>query len=263
VRSRAFAALLLACIAFPTRAEDAALRIESRDDGERVQSEIHGVMPFAFEVARAALKDPDHWCEILLLHLDTKDCRVTRSASGTVLQAGVVTHYDQPASTAFRVAFDYRLLKDAPAALEAQLDADDGPLDARDFRIVFEATPTGDGRTATRMSYSYSYGAVTRLALQLYLATFGRGKVGFTVVGRGEDGGPRYVSGMRGVVERNTMRYYLAVEAWLATGAAPREQRVDRALREWWAAVERYPRQLHELEEPRYLEMKRGELGLR
>jgi len=262
VTRSALVAPLLVFLAFGASAEE-VLRIESRDDGERVRADIRGVMPFAFDEASVALKDPDHWCEILLLHLDTKECRVTRTASGTVLQAGVVTHYDQPASTAFRVAFDYRVLQDAPLGFGAQLDASDGPMDTRDFRIVFEASPTRDGRTATHMSYSYAYGAISRLALQLYVVTFGRGKVGFTEAARADDGSPTYVTGMRGVVERNTMRYYLAVEAWLATRRAPRGERLDRALHAWWAAIERYPRQLHELDERSYLEMKRAEIGAR
>jgi hypothetical protein len=113
------------------------------------------------------------------------------------------------------------------------------------------------------MSYSYSYGALSSVALKLYLATFGRGKVGFSAAGTAADGSPRLIGGMRGVVERNTMRYYLAVEAWLGAMGLPREARIERALRNWYAAIERYPRQLHELDEARYLEMKRGELGLR
>jgi hypothetical protein len=239
-----------------------AIDIESRDDGEHVVGEIHALLPTSFETASAALKDPASWCEILLLHLDTKECRVTHGADGIVLQAGVVTHYDQPASSAYRVAFAYRLASDVAGYVQARLDADDGPVDTRDFLIVFEGLRARDGRMFAHMSYSYSYGGMSRLALQLYLLTFGRGKIGFTRVGTDPEGSPRYVGGMRGVVERNTMRYYLAVEAWLAASGEPtRSARIDRALRNWYAAIERYPRQLHELPEKRYLEMKRKEIG--
>lgn len=267
---RALGTLLLA-MALPTaQADEAALRarfalpheaiqVESSDDGRRVLGEMYAVLPQPFDVAAAALKDPANWCEILLLHIDTKECRV----SHTALQAGVVTHYDQPASTAFRVEFNYRLASETPDYIEARLDAADGPLDTTDFRIVFEGLRMPDGRMFAHMAYAYGYGPVSRFALGLYLATFGRGKVGFTVVGREADGGPRYVGGMRGVVERNTVRYYLAVEAWLAAAGGSREQRIERALRNWFAAVERYPRQLHEVSEERYLGQKRVEMGLR
>ena len=231
-------------------------QIESRDDGAHAVGEIWGLLPYDFDSVAATLKDPSSWCQILLLHIDTKECRVGRGASGTTVNAGVVTHYDQPASTAYHLELAYRLANDTPGYVDARLDADDGPMDTSDFRIVFEAMRTRDGRTFAHMAYSYTYGGLSSLALKFYLATFGRGKVGFTVVGQ-DKGSPRYVGGMRGVVERNTMRYYLAVEAWLAAMDAPRDMRVERALHSWYAAVERYPRQLHEVSESRYLELKR------
>jgi len=41
----------------------------------------------------------------------------------------------------------------------------------------------------------------------------GSDKVGFSIVGQGADGQPTLVGGVRGMLERNTMRYYLAVDA--------------------------------------------------
>jgi hypothetical protein len=56
------------------------------------------------------------------------------------------------------------------------------------------------------------------------------------------------------------MRYYLAIDTYLDTfDATPREQ-LDRRLRQWFAATEQYPRQLHEVDEPEYLDMKRKEI---
>ena len=92
--------------------------------------------------------------------------------------------------------------------------------------------------------------------MNMYLATSGRDKVGFSVVDRTADGQPVYVGGVRGVVERNTMRYYLALEAYLGTLDAPAADRLEKRLRAFHAALERYPRQLHELELDEYLEIK-------
>jgi hypothetical protein len=66
---------------------------------------------------------------------------------------------------------------------------------------------------------------------------------------------------VRGVVERNTMRYYLALEAYLGTLDAPAPQRVDKRLRAFHAGLERYPQQLHELELAEYLEIKRRDVS--
>jgi hypothetical protein len=98
-----------------------------------------------------------------------------------------------------------------------------------------------------------------RLAMQAYLGTVGSSKVGFTVVGTQPDGERRFIGGMRGLVERNTMRYYLAIEAFLGALGAPPQARLEKRLRDWFAATERYPRQLHEMEQDEYLDMKRRE----
>jgi hypothetical protein len=85
--------------------------------------------------------------------------------------------------------------------------------------------------------------------------------VGFTVVGRQSDGRPRHVGGVRGVVERNSMRYYLAIEAFLGSLSAPPPAQIEKRLHDWIDAVELYPRQLHEMEPSEYLEMKRKEIA--
>ena len=53
------------------------------------------------------------------------------------------------------------------------------------------------------------------------------------------------------------MRYYLAIEAFLGAVPVPPQERLEKRLREWFAAIERYPRQLHEMEQGEYLDMKR------
>ena len=67
------------------------------------------------------------------------------------------------------------------------------------------------------LSYSYGSGVAGRLAMQGYLATAGADKVGFTVTGRDGSGQPIYIGGVRGAIERNAMRYYLAIDAHLAS----------------------------------------------
>jgi hypothetical protein len=60
---------------------------------------------------------------------------------------------------------------------------------------------------------------------------------------------------MQGVAERNTMRYFLAIDTFLDTASAP----IDARLRRFHDALERYPAQLHETEQAEYLAMKRRE----
>jgi hypothetical protein len=109
------------------------------------------------------------------------------------------------------------------------------------------------------LTYSYSVNFTGRLALQTYLKTVGSNKVGFTTRGIRADGQSDYIGGVRGLVERNTMRYYLAIDSYLgAAGVAPAAQ-LEQRLQSWFTSVERYPRQLHEMDRAEYLEMKRAE----
>jgi hypothetical protein len=123
-----------------------------------------------------------------------------------------------------------------------------------------EAVPVPAGRTFLHLSYSYSYGVAVRLAMKGYLATLGSGKVGFSAVYPRPDGAAVPVEGVRGVVERNTMRYYLAVEAYLGSLSAPPAEQLEKRLHDWFAATERFARQLHELDEGEYLAIKRKEV---
>jgi hypothetical protein len=141
------------------------------------------------------------------------------------------------------------------------LNADAGPLGTKNYRIVLEAIPLDANSTFVHLSYSYAYGMLGRVAMQSYLATIGRNKVGFSIIERKPDGTPVYVADVRGVIERNTMRYYLAIEAYLGAYALPVSEQAETRLRAWFDAVERYPRQLHELGRDEYLSMKRRELA--
>jgi hypothetical protein len=67
------------------------------------------------------------------------------------------------------------------------------------------------------------------------------------------------VRGIRGAVERNVMRYFLAVEAHVAALAAPEPERFERSLDLWFDATETYATQLHEMDRDAYLSMKRQE----
>lgn len=232
------------------------LHLESR---ELVRGEAHGLVDHPFAAASAALDKPEHWCDILTLHLNTKYCRPSVAGGKTILRVSIGKKFDQPLEDAHRLELVYRIDARAADYLRVILASDEGPLGTRDYRIVLEAAPMEGGKTFVRLSYAYSYGVVAGVAMQAYLGTIGRDKVGFTVTGKESDGRPRYVAGMRGLVERNTMRYYLAIEAFLGSRSAAPDARTEKSLRDWFAASEAYPRQLHEMERADYLDMKRKE----
>jgi len=235
------------------------LALDSSETPGGVAGDMYALVNYPFATVGAALSSPGNWCDILILHLNTKYCRATAAGQETVLNVSIGKKYDQPLDKAYRVAFAYRVAARTPAYLQVRMSADEGPLSTRNYRIVLEAIPLKKGQTFIHLSYSYAYGFVGRVAMQAYLGTAGRYKVGFTVAGAQADGQPRYIGGMRGLVERNTMRYYLAIEAFLGALSVPPRARLEKRLHDWFAAVEIYPRQLHEMERGAYLDMKRRE----
>lgn len=226
------------------------IHLESREGESNLRGEVFAVIDHSFEQVRDSLSQPRSWCDVMLLPFNTKGC----TAQAQALHVLIGRKKDTPAADAFRVDFHYALKSRDADYLDVALDAPSGPIGTRDYRIALEAAPLEGGRTFLHLSYSYAFGAMSRMAMSTYLATAGASKIGFSKDGQGS-----YVGGVRGVVERNTMRYFLAIDAFLDTLAAPADARVDKRIREWFAATERYPRQLHEMELDEYVAMKRRE----
>lgn len=232
------------------------LVLESAQSSNDLKGEVYAIVDHPFNVVEPALQSNANWCDLLMLHLNVKHCGV----GGKTLTLVVGRKFDQPLEDAYRVEFGYAPPVVSPDYLRVQMSAAEGPLSTRDYRLTLEAVPLDDRRSFLHMSYSYAYGAAARFAMQVYLATAGRSKVGFSVTGKTSDGRPTYIEGVRGVVERNTMRYYLAIETFLNSLGTPAAERPEKRLRDWFAATERHPVQLHEMERDDYLTMKRSEL---
>lgn len=235
------------------------LHLASSESADSVAGNIYAVIARPFAAAAPALERPAAWCEILFLHQNTKYCRPSADTKRPMLNVVIGKKYDQPLEDAFRVDFAFGVPVKSADYLQVQLNADKGPLSTRNYRILFEAVPLDGTRTFIHLAYSYDYGMAGKLAMQFYLSTTGSEKVGFTVMGRQPDGTPQFIGGMRSVVERNSMRYYLAIDSYLAAASLPPQARIDKTLRDWYAATERYARQLHELDQAEYLAMKRRE----
>lgn len=235
------------------------LYLESTDGKRGMQGDIYAAIDEPYSLVRPSVDGVDNWCDILILHLNVKQCR--SSAGGSRLAVAIGRKYEQPVDEAYGIDFRYRLVAAAADYLKVALDAANGPFGTHGYRIALEAVPIDAGRTFLHLSYAYAYGFAARVAMEAYLHTLGRDKVGFTVVGRGKDGVPVYIGGVRGVLERNSMRYFLAVDAYLHSLRAPPSQRIEKRLRDWYAQTERYPAQLHELELAEYLTMKRREIA--
>ena len=234
------------------------LWLDSREMDRELQGDAYAVVAQPFEKVQEALSPAGNWCELLMLPFNTKNCTAQGAGPGARLTLFVGRKNDSPLESAYRLDFDYDQTARSRDFLQLVLKAATGPLGTKDYRIVLEATPLDDGRTFLHFSYNYSYGTLSRMAMQAYLATAGSSKVGFT--SEGGAGQQKLVGGMRGVMERNTMRYFLAIDAYLSSMDAPAAQRVTQRLNDWFSGIERYPRQLNEdIGRGEYVAMKRRE----
>jgi hypothetical protein len=236
-----------------------ALHLDSSETASSLKGDVYALVDYPMATVSAALDNPENWCEVLILHINTKHCRATADRNGSVLRLSVGRKTAQPLDDAYPIEFAYRAASVTPRYLEIRLDAEKGPMSTSNYRILLQAVPVGKGQTFMRLSYSYDYGLAGRLAMKSYLATIGSGKVGFTPVGRQSNGQPEYIGGMRGVVERNTMRYYLAIDSYLASLSSPPSLQRQKRLQSWYAATEQYPRQLYEIGRADYMDMKQSE----
>lgn len=219
------------------------MHIDSAESSNSLQGDVYAVLEHPFQDVKEALQDPNAWCDIMLLPFNTKACE----ARGGHLSVRIARRPTQPADQAYRIDFGFNNVAANANYLQTRLNAGQGPFGTRDYRIDVEAVPLDGGRTFMHMSYSYGFGGAGRFAMQAYLATAGASKVGFTS------------NGVRGAVERNAMRYYLAIDSYLDTMNLPDPQRVERRINHWFSSTERYPRQLHEMDRATYVSMKRAE----
>jgi hypothetical protein len=236
-----------------------ALYLNSVESSNNLKGEIYAVVDYPFATVNLALNNPAHWCDVLILHVNIKYCHASSRKADTILTVDLGKKDFQPLADAYRVEFNYRGIITTPDYFALALNAKNGPLSTRDYRIWVEATPVKDGRTFLHFTYAYTFGLAGSLAMQGYLATIGRDKVGFTVTGKLPNGQSTYIKGVRGVVERNTMRYYLAIDAYLAGLTAPAKNQLEKRLQKWYNGTDQYARQLHEVERVDYLAMKRKE----
>lgn len=237
------------------------IHLESSEASDRLEGHVFARIDQPFATVATALQRMRAWCDILILHINVKRCLAGNAQAAPTLSLVVGSKSEQSLDQAYEFDFSFKVAQEDPNYLQVALNAPRGPLGTSDYRIVLEASPVEGGRASfLHLSYTYGFGFLARTATQGYLATAGRDKVGFSVIGRRADGQPLYVGGTRGVVERNTMRYYLAIDAYLGALSAPPPLQVEKRLNAWHTGVELYPRQLRELDRTQYLALKRSEI---
>lgn len=242
----------------PYTLADSPLQIRSWEEDGLLVAEIGGMLDYPFSRVGQTLTSAGSWCEFIPLLFNVKSCTHQERQNRTVLTFYVGRKFYDSTDEAFRLQYRFRVPEKEADRFRVDLFAPEGPHGTRDYHIELEARSTTGGRTAIRLQSSFRSSLRSKLATSVYLATSGQDKVGFSVLGQ-DGNGPVYVGGMRGIVERNAMRYYLALKAFLDTLHLPEAERFEARLHAWYGMTEKYPRQLHEMGKKEYLDGKRQE----
>ncbi|MDB5796105.1 MAG: putative signal peptide protein [Paucimonas sp.] len=237
------------------------LHLESVETPSSLEGDIFARIDHPFPALRAALSRPEGWCEVLILHINVKYCRVPGDAAPARLLVKAGRKEFQSLERAHTALFRFNLDAAEASWFQASLAAPTGPLGTRNYKVLVSAIPLSANQAFLHLRYSYEFGNIGAMAMSAYLGSAGRDKVGFTIVGRDAEGKPEYIKGPRGIVERNAMRYYLAIDAVLGALGLPPQQQQQARLATWFAGTEQYALQLHELPRADYFDIKRRELA--
>ncbi len=237
---------------------DLALRVESWEKEGLLGAEVVSRLDYPYARFYETLTQPGAWCQILPLVFNIKSCTYMNTDGRQHLTVYIGRKFYETPEDAYKVDYRFQVQEESAERFRILLFAPEGPHGTGDYRIELEARAESDGRTALYMRSSFRPSLRSTLATRAYLATSGRDKVGFSIQGY-KNGEPVYVGGTSGIIERNAMRYYLALKAYLDTLQLPQEARFQARLHAWYDMTEEYPRQLYEMDKEDYLSAKKRE----
>lgn len=225
----------------------ARMLIQSGQQGDTARGSVDAIVDYPFAELNSALAGIDPWCEITFLHFNIKACVYREGSDGVLVTLYSGRMHYLPPEDAYRNEYVFREVRRNEQQLALSILGADGPFGTRDYEIRIEAAPLDKQRSLLRLSYSVSYGLLTRTAQRLYFATAGRHRIGFSM----ENGRP--IRGLRGMMERNTMRFYLALQAYLES---PEDDALTQRLTRWHTLTLEHPAHLKELPLEEYLDNK-------
>ncbi|MET0311151.1 MAG: hypothetical protein ABW051_03815, partial [Burkholderiaceae bacterium] len=81
------------------------IHIDSTEASNDLQGDVYAVVDHPFAAVNQALSQPANWCDVLILHLNTKYCRQTQGAGAPRLTVAVGKKHDQPLKDAHKLDF--------------------------------------------------------------------------------------------------------------------------------------------------------------
>ena len=233
--------------------------LESEATENEMRGDVYGIIYHPYKTVSENLASLSNWCEIMPQHLNIKACtyQYINGKCKLIFYSG--RKFYEKADDVYFLDYEFNVPALNKNYFNASLTSIKGPLGTTDYLINVEAIPLSNNSTFFHLAYEYKYGFWMRLGMSTYFSTLGRGKVGFTVEDKDEEGNPIYVEGIRGVIERNSMRYYFAIQSYLDTQKDPIEIRFKKRISNWFDLTEKYHKQLYEMDKKDYLKYKNRE----
>ena len=231
--------------------------VRSETGKELLKADVYSIVPYSVADLSQALARPRNWCQFVTLHLNVKACTYRLHPEPT-LSVYVGRKFYEPPERATRMDYRFRVIERSRRRLALLLTAEKGQLSTRDYRFEIEAETMNPHDVLLHFSLSYRGSLASRMATRAYLSTLGRDKVGFSKQ-PDSTGKDDYIKGIRGIVERNAMRYFLALTVYMNTLDENGPQAEALRSRAWFDLTQRYARQLRELDRTDYLIAKKQE----
>ena len=228
------------------------------DDGEVETAVAVIVDGIDIEEASVALQGPDGWCEVMFLHLNIKSCVHGENEDGQWMRLYMGRKFYQDPRNVRQIDMEFSSGATEDGVRWVFLTADEGPFNTSDYRFVLSAIPAENGTYVQLVSSQKASRAAT-WAINLYYATLARGKIGFSVVGTDRDGNPEYSTGDEAMLERNVVRYLIAIRTYMQTYRKSGIEGMQERAAIWFDATEEYARQLREVSREDYLRNKERE----
>ena len=235
------------------------LFLNSFEKNDRVHVDVYGIFDSPFSSVVNVLQVPANWCDIVSLHPNVKACTFREEPGDSLLTFYFGRKFYQAPEDAHQVIYHFQNVVQEQKYMDIMLNAEDGPFGTENHRMRFEALPLSGDRTFVHVSYEYNESLALRLAGKAYFSTLGQDKVGFTVTGTDKNGKDILIDGPRGATERNAVRYYFAIQTFMATLLSPEKSLFSRRINNWYDLTARYKEQLFELDKQDYLAFKTSE----
>lgn len=233
--------------------------INSRDENNIMTGTIYGVINHPYTLLEKSILPAKNWCDIAPQHLNIKACTYQAVNSQCQLTFYSGRKFYEKADDVYQLTYTFSKIKQHQNFFHIQLTATDGPAGTSQYQLDFKAIPIDSHRSFVYFNYSYHYNFITSMGMGTYLATLGSGKIGFSVTKNDNTGQFEYIDGVRGIIERNSVRYYLAIQAYLDTVKLSNNKRFDTRIHTWFDLTERFHHQLHEMDKSDYLSYKKRE----